>query len=72
MVLFEIHQSSKVTFRTNCAFPLSIHLKYFLGGDYMIPVCRDEISPRPAGTNLTLRLYVKIKFRPGNAGQFST
>ena len=43
-----------------------------LGGDYMIPVCRDEISPRPAGTDLTLRLHVEIKFRPGKAGQFST
>ena len=44
--------------------------KVFLGGDYMIPVCRDEISPRPAGTDLTLRLHVEIKFRPGKAGQF--
>ena len=42
----------------------------FLGGDYMIPVCRDEISPRPAGTDLTLRLHVEIKFCPGKAGQF--
>ena len=41
-----------------------------LGGDYMIPVCLDEISPRPAGTDLTLRLHVEIKFRPGKAGQF--
>ena len=39
----------------------------------MIPVCQDEISPRPAGTDLTLRwLHVEIKFRPGKAGQFST
>ena len=38
----------------------------------MIPVCRDETSPRPAGTDLTLRLHVEIKFRPGMAGQFST
>ena len=38
----------------------------------MIPVCRDEISPRPAGTDLTLRLHVEIKFRPGKAGQLST
>ena len=44
----------------------------FLGGDYMIPVYRDEISARPAGTDFTLRLHVKIKFRPGKAGQFST
>ena len=38
----------------------------------MILVCRDEISPRPAGADLTLRLHVEIKFRPGKAGQFST
>ena len=36
----------------------------------MIPVYRDEISPRPAETDLTLRLHVEIKFRPGKAGQF--
>ena len=45
-------------------------MKGVLGGDYMIPVCWDEISPRPAGTDLTLRLHVEIKFRPGKAGQF--
>ena len=38
----------------------------------MIPVCRDEISPRPAGTDLTLQLHVEIKFRPSKARQFST
>ena len=38
----------------------------------MIPVCRDETSPRPAGTDITLRLHVEIKFRSGKAGQFST
>ena len=38
----------------------------------MIPVCRDEISTRPAGTDFTLRLHVEIKFRPGKAGHFST
>ena len=43
-----------------------------LGGDYMIPVCRDEISPHPPGMDLTLRLHVEIKFRPGKAGQLST
>ena len=43
-----------------------------LGGDYMIPVCRDEISARPAGTEFSLLLHVEIKFRPGKAGQFST
>ena len=51
-----------------------INIEHFsdLGGDYMIPVWRDEISLRPAGTDLTLRLHVEIKFRPGKAGQFST
>ena len=39
-----------------------------LGGDYMIPACRDEISTRPAKTDFTLQLHVKIKFRPGEAG----
>ena len=43
-----------------------------LGGDYMIPICRDEISAHPAGTDFTLRLHEEIKFRPGKAGQFST
>ena len=38
----------------------------------MIPVCRDEISPRPAGTDLILRLHVEIKFLLGKVGQFST
>ena len=38
----------------------------------MIPICRDEMSTRPAGTNFIPRLHVEIKFRPGKAGQFST
>ena len=38
----------------------------------MILVCRDEISPCPARTDLTLRLHVEIKFCPYTAGQFST
>ena len=38
------------------------------GGDYMIPACRDEISTRPAETDFTLRLHVKITFCPGRAG----
>ena len=42
-----------------------------LGGDYMIPVCWDEISTRPAGAYFTLRLHVEIKFHHGKAGQFS-
>ena len=43
-----------------------------LGVGYRIPVCYDEISPRPARAHLTLRLRVEIKFRPGKAEQFST
>ena len=46
--------------------------RHNLGGDYMISACRDEISTRPAETDFTLWLHVKIKFRPGKAGQFST
>ena len=38
---------------------------------YMIRVCWDEISTRPAGTDFTLRVHVEIKFCPGKAGQFS-
>ena len=38
----------------------------------MIPVCRYEISTRPAGAYFTLRLHVEIKFHHGKAGQFST
>ena len=36
-------------------------MKIFLGGDCIIPVCRGEVLPRPAGADLTLRLHVKIK-----------
>ena len=36
----------------------------------MISVCRDEISLRSAGTDLTLRLHVEIKFCLGKAKQF--
>ena len=42
------------------------------GGDYMIPVCRDESSTRPAGAYFTLQLHAEIKFHHGKAGQFST
>ena len=42
-----------------------------LGGDYMIPACRDEILTRPVETDFTLRLHMEIKFRPVKAGQFS-
>ena len=38
----------------------------------MIPVCRDEISTRPARTDSTLRLHGEIKFQRGKVGQFST
>ena len=38
----------------------------------MIPVCREEISARPAGTDSILRLHVKIKCYPGIVGQFYT
>ena len=40
--------------------------------DYIIPVCRDEISISPSGTYFTLRLHGKIKFHPSKAGKFST
>ena len=43
-----------------------------LGGNYMIPVYRDEISPCPVGTDLTQRLHVEIKFRLGEVRQFSS
>ena len=46
--------------------------KIFYCGDYMSPVCRDKISTRLAGTDITPRLHVEIEFRPGKAGQFST
>ena len=38
----------------------------------MIPVCREEISNRPAETDFTLRLHEEIKFHPGKAAQFPT
>ena len=42
-----------------------------VGGDYIVPACRDEISTRPAENHFTLRLHVEIKFRPSKAGQFA-
>ena len=48
----------------------SSHLEVFLGGDYMIPACRVEISTRPAETDFTLQLHVEIKLRPGKAGLY--
>ena len=41
-----------------------------LGGDYMIPVCRDEISARLAGTDFTLQLHGETKFHPDKAVRF--
>ena len=46
----------------------SENFNMYLGGDYMIPACRDKISTRPAETDFTLRLHVEITFRPGKAG----
>ena len=45
---------------------------FVLGGDYMIPFRRDEISTRPAGTDFTLRLHGEINFCPCKAGKVST
>ena len=42
-----------------------------LDGDYMILVCRNEISTRQTRTDFTLRLLVLIKFRLGKTGKFS-
>ena len=36
----------------------------------MIPVCYDEISTRPAGTDFTLRWHAESKFRPGGGTVF--
>ena len=38
----------------------------------MIPVYRDEISTRPAGTDFTPRLHGEIKFHYDKERQFST
>ena len=38
----------------------------------MIPVGRDEVSSRPAGTDFTLRLHGEIKFHPSKVEQLST
>ena len=56
----------------NTIFLNDVKTDDILGGDYMIPTCRDEISTRPAETDFTTRLHVEIKFRPGKTGQFST
>ena len=36
----------------------------------MIPVCQDEISPRPAGTDLTLQNMWKLDFVPERRDSF--
>ena len=43
---------------------------FILGGNYMIPYCRDEISTLPAGMDFTLRLHGEINFwsRQGGTG----
>ena len=46
--------------------------KYVLGGNYMILVCRDDISTSPARIDFTVRLYEEIKLHLGKMGQFST
>ena len=45
---------------------------FIIGGDYMIPACRNETSTRPAETDFNSRLNEEIKFRPPKTGQFST
>ena len=57
--------NSLVDIKLNCCWRV-------FGGDYVILVCRDEISVRPAGTDLTVWLHVEIKFCPGKVAQFST
>ena len=54
----------------HCLIP--VVKEHMLGGDYMIPACRDETSTRPAETDFTPRLHVETKFRPGKTGQFPT
>ena len=58
-------------------FPAAYFQNTFLqnlvwGYCYMIPVCRDEISIRSAGTNFTIRVYAEIKYHPGKTEQFFT
>ena len=48
-------------------------LKCFLGSNYMIPVCRDEISTDPVGTDFNIRLLGEIEFHLylSKGGRFS-
>ena len=41
-----------------------LNLKFNVGDDYIIPVCQDEISNYPHGTDLTLWIYWEIKCYP--------
>ena len=50
-------------------------MTHFLGGDYMIPFCRDEILSRFAGSRQYSKLFINFilwlhgkKFHPGKAG----
>ena len=40
--------------------------KYVLGGNYMIPVCRDDISTSLARIDFTVQLHEEIKFHLGS------
>ena len=46
--------------------------KYVLGGNYMIPVCRDDISTSPARIDFTVRLHEEVKLHLDKIGRFST
>ena len=65
-------ETKKVSPPSNLKFHKICEVWRFLGGDYMIPAFRDEISTRPAEKDFTLWLHMEITFRPGKAGQFST
>ena len=43
-----------------------------LGGDYMIPVCRNEILACPAGTDFILRLHGESNFISARQDSFPT
>ena len=45
--------------------------KYLLGGNYMILVCRNEISTSPAWINFTVQSQEEIKLNLGKMEQFS-
>ena len=54
---------------TRTTLPKKYFLANILGGDYMIPVCWDEILTHPTGTDFPLRLH---GFHPDKPRQFST